>query len=83
MEDGCCYPVIAVVIASCIMPSFDEVRYGTMESFTSQTHTTATKARMLQSILSRKKRGIFMIHMPCISSWCVNGKKVVGMIWLK
>lgn len=33
MEDGCCYPVIAVVIASCIMPSFGEVRYGAMESF--------------------------------------------------
>ena len=33
IEDGCVYPVIAVVIASCIMPSFDEVRYGAMESF--------------------------------------------------
>lgn len=33
MEDGYCYPVIAVVIASCILPSFDEVRYGRMESF--------------------------------------------------
>lgn len=63
IEDGYVYPVIAMVIASSIIPSFDEVRYGAMESFyLADAYDSDIQADATRYYVPEETRGVYNLN---------------------